>query len=69
VLGAYGCGVFRNDAADVAKFFYTLLVEQGKRYWFDNIVFAIKGKGYNLDRFVNQFKDCVAKSAGGALDV
>lgn len=48
VLGAYGCGVFRNDPADVAKYFHDVLVEENFRYSFERIVFAV------LDRSAGQ---------------
>ncbi|RCX12063.1 uncharacterized protein (TIGR02452 family) [Anaerobacterium chartisolvens] len=41
VLGAYGCGVFRNKAEDVAEYFRKVLVEDGYKLLFDKIVFAI----------------------------
>lgn len=39
VLGAWGCGVFRNDPADVAEAFETALAEYGAA--FDRVVFAV----------------------------
>ncbi|MDF9839175.1 MULTISPECIES: TIGR02452 family protein [unclassified Paenibacillus] len=41
VLGAFGCGVFRNDPAEVAGYFRQVLVEEGYRTLFKHIVFAI----------------------------
>lgn len=41
VLGAYGCGVFRNKAEDVAEYFRKVLNEEGYKLLFDKIVFAI----------------------------
>ncbi|MGX1826846.1 TIGR02452 family protein [Paenibacillus taichungensis] len=48
VLGAYGCGVFRNDPVDVAKYFHDVLVEENFRHSFERIVFAV------LDRSAGQ---------------
>jgi len=39
ILGAYGCGVFRNDPSDVANWWYELLTEYGGH--FDKVVFSI----------------------------
>jgi len=41
ILGAYGCGVFRNDPADVAKWWKILLEDEGYGRFFYQIVFAI----------------------------
>ena len=41
VLGAYGCGVFRNKAEDVAEYFRKVLNEDGYKLLFDKVVFAI----------------------------
>ncbi|MGD0032242.1 TIGR02452 family protein [Paenibacillus illinoisensis] len=48
VLGAYGCGVFRNDQVDVARYFHEVLVQENFRQSFDQIVFAV------LDRSAGQ---------------
>jgi len=44
VLGAYGCGVFKNKTEDVAQYFRKVLYEDGYEYFFDKIVFAIYDK-------------------------
>lgn len=41
ILGAYGCGVFRNDPQTIAQQWYDLLEEEGWKYNFEKIVFAI----------------------------
>ena len=51
VLGAFGCGVFGNDPADVAGIFYKLLKEENLEKQFEHIIFAIydpKGQQYNI---------------------
>jgi len=53
ILGAYGCGVFGNDTADVAGIFYKLLKDEGLEQHFKQIVFAVydpKGQQYNIFR-------------------
>lgn len=44
ILGAYGCGVFRNQATDVADYFAQVLLDEGYAKLFDDIVFAIYDK-------------------------
>ncbi|MNL76206.1 hypothetical protein D3C87_2021310 [compost metagenome] len=41
VLGAYGCGVFRNDPLQVAGYFRQVLLDEGYQTLFDTIVFAV----------------------------
>lgn len=41
ILGAYGCGVFRNDPKTVATYFVELLKGEGFEKYFSEIVFAI----------------------------
>lgn len=41
VLGAFGCGVFQNDANDVAGELFRLLVEQQYGGYFEKILFAM----------------------------
>ncbi len=59
VLGAWGCGVFRNNPEDVARYFkYHLLENQSFKNRFEHIVFAIYSHGSdnrNLMAFRNVF--------------
>jgi len=41
ILGAYGCGVFRNNPHDVAQWWKELLLEEGYARFFTQIVFAV----------------------------
>lgn len=41
ILGAWGCGAFKNDSAIVSKAFYSLL----KNYNFETVEFALSSKG------------------------
>ena len=42
VLGAWGCGVFRNDPESVARWFHFHLVENDSfRHAFDTVIFAV----------------------------
>lgn len=43
ILGAYGCGVFKNDPIDIANNWRTLLYEEGYIKYFENITFSILG--------------------------
>lgn len=41
VLGAWGCGVFKNDPEDIASAWYELLVNEGLQKYFESITFTI----------------------------
>ncbi|MCF0150415.1 MAG: TIGR02452 family protein [Firmicutes bacterium] len=61
-LGAWGCGVFCHDAARVSGYFRTVLIEEGYRFLFDGITFAVLDKStdqYNFRSFAETFFDCV----------
>ena len=47
VLGAWGCGVFRNDADEVASWFRRVLIQENFAGYFDQITFAIVGDSRN----------------------
>lgn len=51
ILGAWGCGVFRQNACEVAELFQNALQ---KYPYFDNVIFAIPG-GDNFEAFRNVF--------------
>jgi uncharacterized protein (TIGR02452 family) len=56
VLGAWGCGVFRNDPVEVADVFANLLDDSGGT--FERVVFAVwerSGDGPNLQAFRARF--------------
>lgn len=55
VLGAWGCGAFGNKAADVAEYFYKVLVEEQQEQWFHEVCFAVLGGGKKLDIFKRRF--------------
>jgi uncharacterized protein (TIGR02452 family) len=58
VLGAYGCGVFRNDPADVAAWWDALLTEYGGH--FQTAVFAVFDRskaGETFSAFYKHFAD------------
>jgi len=51
ILGAFGCGVFGNDSADVAGLFHKLLVDEQLEKHFERIVFAVydsRGEQFGL---------------------
>jgi uncharacterized protein (TIGR02452 family) len=43
ILGAFGCGVFKNEPDKVAECFKTALIDEGRRERFRYICFAIPG--------------------------
>ena len=53
VLGAWGCGAFRNKPGDVASCFKKVIVDEGYGKYFDEICFAIYGNedGKNYTEF------------------
>jgi uncharacterized protein (TIGR02452 family) len=55
VFGAYGCGAFGNDTADVAAIFKTVLIDEGLASHFEKIVFAIYGQDEKVDIFNRAF--------------
>ncbi len=60
ILGAYGCGVFRNEPNTIAKFFKELLIDENMQNYFQNIIFAVYDKSVkqnNIKAFLNAFKN------------
>ncbi|MFJ8648760.1 TIGR02452 family protein [Streptomyces sp. NPDC093546] len=64
VLGAWGCGVFRNDPARVAEAFRALLAGEGRfAGHFEEVVFAVldrTAKGATLGAFRDTFADLMS---------
>ncbi len=58
VLGAWGCGAFRNNPRNVAECFRSILIDEGYGKCFDEVCFAVYGKedGRNITEFKNAFK-------------
>ena len=55
VLGAWGCGVFQNSPADVAKLFHERLCRDGRfRQAFRKVVFAVLDRS-NGQKFIRHF--------------
>lgn len=64
VLGAWGCGVFRNEPRDVAEVFARWLEHERFKGAFKRVVFAVydRGKGGpNLRAFEDRFGRAVAR--------
>jgi uncharacterized protein (TIGR02452 family) len=58
ILGAYGCGVFRNDSAEVAEWWKVLLEAEGYGRFFDEICFAVLDKSAHIiEPFLSRFAD------------
>lgn len=56
ILGAYGCGVFRNDPAEIAGWWQELLEDEGYGRLFQEIVFAVLDRsGKNIAEFEKRF--------------
>lgn len=56
ILGAYGCGVFRNNPADVAHWWKELLEDEGYGRYFEEVVFAVLDRnGTNITAFEREF--------------
>jgi uncharacterized protein (TIGR02452 family) len=64
VLGAWGCGVFRNDPATVAAAFAGALGEVGQ---FDRVIFAIRDDRSGTPVY-RAFESAFAPSSGDVLD-
>lgn len=61
ILGAFGCGAFKNPPAVVAQAFRAILCDEGYKSHFKKVVFAIKSSGeksLNLETFRNVFVSC-----------
>ena len=57
VLGAFGCGVFKNDDKKVAQMFKKVLEKEGMKYHFKKVIFAIYDTPSKYDRFIRYYSD------------
>jgi uncharacterized protein (TIGR02452 family) len=57
ILGAYGCGVFGNDANEVAGWWKELLFDEGYGGYFEKVIFAVLDKpgGESITTFERTF--------------
>lgn len=58
VLGAYGCGVFRNDPIKVAQWWKELIEDEGYGSFFDEIIYAVLDRSKDqacIEAFENAF--------------
>ncbi|MFD2329099.1 TIGR02452 family protein [Cohnella sp. GCM10020058] len=60
ILGAYGCGVFRNDPVQVAGWWKALLVEEGYGSLFEQISFAVLDGSRN-GQCIRAFEDAFGR--------
>ena len=63
ILGAFGCGVFKNDPVKVSEIFRKLLIDEKYGYYFDYVVFAIPGSddSKNFRSFYSTFESFLSK--------
>lgn len=54
ILGAYGCGVFGNDSKVISGIWNELLNDEGWKYQFKEVVFAVFDKGGSLYRIFDE---------------
>lgn len=55
VLGAFGCGVFKNDPDVVSQIFKKILVDEGLKDFFNLVVFPIYKNEVNYEAFKDTF--------------
>ena len=60
VLGAWGCGVYKNDPVKISEYFREILVDEGYASLYDKVIFAIindhNSVGNNYDIFEKTLK-------------
>ena len=57
ILGAFGCGVFKNDPELIAEYWDELLYGEGLGYYFERVIFSVLDKeaGTNIKVFGRYF--------------
>jgi len=64
ILGAFGCGAFRNDPIIVSKEFKKILIDEGYYKYFEKVHFAILtigNEGKNINEFNKTFEKYIQK--------
>jgi uncharacterized protein (TIGR02452 family) len=59
ILGAWGCGVFKNDPYEVAEFFNEVLLDEDYAIEFKTVVFAIINDNNSVADNLSIFKECI----------
>ena len=55
ILGAFGCGIFKNDPHQIAKIFYKVLIKEKMKDYFQFVIFPIYKDTNNYYTFKNIF--------------
>ena len=61
ILGAFGCGVFKNDPQIMSNLFHEILLREGYSNYFDNVVFAIINDHNSVGNNFNIFSETFNK--------
>lgn len=56
ILGAWGCGAFKNDPNTIAKYFKEILIDNGYSSLYKNVIFAIINDHHALENNLEIFK-------------
>lgn len=64
ILGAWGCGVFKNDPNFIAQTFYNNLLINDRYKHFDNVIFALINDKNSTSNNVEAFKKYVKEIKG-----
>ena len=62
ILGAWGCGVFKNDPKEMSNFFHEILIKEGYSGLFDKVIFAIINDHNSVDNNYTKFKNTFEKT-------
>lgn len=57
ILGAFGCGALKNDPKLISNSFYKVLVTEGLKYHFSQIIFAVSEDPAIFDVFRKRFNE------------
>lgn len=55
ILGAFGCGVFKNDPNIISEFFREVLIEEGYSSLYENVIFAVINDHNSVRNNYNSF--------------
>jgi len=64
ILGAWGCGVFKNDPYEVSEMFNEVLIDEGYAQLFKGVVFAIINDNNSVADNLSIFKEYIISGEG-----